>query len=279
MKSLLTLCGVLLGALASAEVPANFRAENLVAWCIVPFDAKKRGPAARATMLRDLGLKRCAYDWRAEHVPTFEEEMLQYEKHGIDYFAFWGEHEKAYALFEKHGLHPQIWRTLDSPEGKTREDKIRAAAAAMTPLAEKTARMGCKLGLYNHGGWGGEPENMVAVCEALHADGHRHVGIVYNFHHGHGHIADFSAALAKMQPHLLCLNLNGMASSAELPARKIIPIGSGAHERKMIEAVLASGYRGPIGILGHKTDEDVAITLRKNLDGLQRILRSRQSPP
>ncbi len=43
---------------------------NLVAWCNVPFDAKKSGPAERAEMVSQFGLQRVAYDWRAEHVPT-----------------------------------------------------------------------------------------------------------------------------------------------------------------------------------------------------------------
>jgi hypothetical protein len=56
----------------------------LVAWCIVPFDAKKRTPTERAKMLKELGIGRCAYDWRSEHVAEFEEEILQYKKHGIE---------------------------------------------------------------------------------------------------------------------------------------------------------------------------------------------------
>ena len=159
-NTLQVLCvlGPLAGSIpASAEVPANFRTEELVAWCIVPFDAKKRGPAARTEMLAEIGLKRCAYDWRAEHVPTFEEEILHYKKHGVEYFAFWGEHEAAFSLFKKHGLTPQIWNTLPSPKTGTQEEQVAAAVTAMTPLAIKTARMGCQLGLYNHGGWGGEP--------------------------------------------------------------------------------------------------------------------------
>ena len=45
-------------ALPAADGPANleiFAKDNLVAWCIVPFDAKKRGPSARAEMLGRLG--------------------------------------------------------------------------------------------------------------------------------------------------------------------------------------------------------------------------------
>ena len=93
----------------ASEKADVLRRENLVAWCIVPFDAAKRGPAERATMLKELGIMRCAYDWREEHVPTFEQEILEYKKHGIEYFAFWSAHEEAFKLFEKHDLHPQIW--------------------------------------------------------------------------------------------------------------------------------------------------------------------------
>ena len=41
----------------------NFHRDQLVAWCIVPFDAKQRGPEARAIMVRGLGMTRVAYDW------------------------------------------------------------------------------------------------------------------------------------------------------------------------------------------------------------------------
>src|SRR6267378_2866634 len=52
-----------------------FARSNLVAWCIVPFDSQKRGPEARAELLERLGFKLFAYDYRAEHVPTFDAEM------------------------------------------------------------------------------------------------------------------------------------------------------------------------------------------------------------
>ena len=60
---------------SASEPPKDIYAqENLVAWCIVPFDAKKRTPAERVAMLQKLGFKRYAYDWRAEHLPSFDEE-------------------------------------------------------------------------------------------------------------------------------------------------------------------------------------------------------------
>ncbi|NNM28468.1 MAG: heme-binding domain-containing protein, partial [Akkermansiaceae bacterium] len=185
-------------------------------------------------------------------------------------------HEKAFALFAKHGLTPQVWKTLKSPAEGGRGEKVGLAVEAMMPLAERTRAMGCKLGLYNHGGWGGEPENLVAACKVLHSHGHDHVGIVYNFHHGHGHIDDFAESFALMKPYLLCVNLNGMADPETVKGKtnKILPIGAGKHEARMIEAILASGYDGPIGILGHRFDEDVKFSLQNNLHGLEEILNT-----
>ena len=40
----------------AARAKELFRRDNLVAWCIVPFDAKKRGPEERAAMMEKLGL-------------------------------------------------------------------------------------------------------------------------------------------------------------------------------------------------------------------------------
>ena len=73
--------------------PDIFAKQNLVAWCIVPFDANERSPAERAEMVRRLGLRRVAYDWRAKHVATFEDEIVHYQKRGIEFFAFWSWHD------------------------------------------------------------------------------------------------------------------------------------------------------------------------------------------
>lgn len=278
MKKIAWVVVLVIIAVSSAPAPGQetkadggatlFARDNLVAWCIVPFDGKNRGPAERATMVKRLGFTKVAYDWRPQHVPMFEDEILQYKKHGLDYFAFWDTHDKAFELFAKHGLTPQIWRTAPSPAGKSDEERTAAAVKQLLPLVERTARMKCRLGLYNHGGWGGEPANLIAVCKALR-DGHRadHVGIVYNLHHAHNHIADFDRVLAAMQPYLLCLNLNGMNTDGDKKGQKILPLGAGEHDLRLLKIIRASRYRGPIGIIGH-TDDDVEQRLQDNLDGL-----------
>lgn len=283
INTLLSITAFLVASLTSCLATSAFaddkadvlRRENLVAWCIVPFDAAKRGPAERAMMLKEIGITRCAYDWREEHVPTFEQEILEYKKHGIEYFAFWSTHEEAFKLFEKHDLHPQIWQMMSQPAGETQEAKVEAAAQQMVPLAKRMRVMGCKLGLYNHGGWSGEPQNLVDVCKRLHELGQDHVGIVYNFHHGHGHINDWAESFAIMKPYLHCLNLNGMN---ELEQPKILGIGKGAYELEMIRTVVESGYGGPIGILDHREQLDARESLLENRDGLAWVRKEIEKP-
>ena len=262
-----------------AEKPGAklFRKENLVAWCIVPFDSKKRGPAERAEMLSRLEISKVAYDWREEHVATFETEILQYQERRLEFFAFWSWHPAMEPLIRKHNIQPQIWITNPSPAGETQQARLEAAAHNLRPLVEKAKQLDLKLGLYNHGDWGGEPTNLVEVCQHLRT---RHatdqIGIIYNFHHGHEHIDDFAEALALMQPYLLCININGMADPAKIAsgADKILPVGSGIHEKPMLQIVAASGYNGPIGILDHRMGVDAEQSLRENLAGLQKVAAS-----
>lgn len=253
------------------EATKIFQRDRLVAWCIVPFDARKRTPSQRAEMIDKLWMARVAYDWRGEHVPTFEEEIQEYKKHGIEFFAFWSWHDALEPLIAKHEVRPQIWLMVPGVDGKPDTEKVQAAAEALRPMVEKTAKLGLRLGLYNHGGWGGEPENLAAVCKYLrqHQDA-EHVGVVYNFHHGHDHIVRFREAFAAVKPYLLCLNLNGMVDPSSLAGNqnKILPIGQGVHERDMIKEVLRQGYQGPIGILDHRSELDAELSLKQNLDGL-----------
>ncbi|HUF61695.1 MAG TPA: TIM barrel protein [Verrucomicrobiales bacterium] len=255
-----------------------FARGNLVAWCVVPFDAKKRGPEERAAMLDRLGLRRLAYDWRAEHIPTFDAEIEAMLRHGIELTAWWfpaAIDDDARAILEaieRHELKTQLWVSLGDPApgDPSQEKKIAAAVAALQPIAKEAHRLGCKLGLYNHGGWFGQPENQIAVLQAL---GQPHAGLVYNFHHGHEHLDRFAELFPQMQAHLLCVNLNGMIAGGDAAGKKILPVGDGDREAAMIEVIRASGYTGLIGILDHRPELDAEEALRLNLDGLEGLLR------
>ena len=118
---------------------------------------------------------------------------------------------------------------------------------------------------------------MVAICEHLRREhGADHVGIVYNFHHGHDHVENFAESFKEMLPYLLCLNLNGMVDAEavrqDAGKNKIVSLGRGKHEAAMIQQVIASGYNGPIGILDHRSQMDAEKSLRENLDGLNELL-------
>ena len=267
-----------LAARAEERAPARlFARENLVAWCVVPFDARQRNAEERAAMLERLGLSQLAYDWREEHVPYFEAEIQALKKHQIAFVAFWGLHEDMFRLFQVYNIHPHVWLTVPDPGEGTHEEKMRAAGAMLLDAANRTRALGCKLGLYNHGGWGGEPATMIDVCAWLRNEtGSDHIGIVYNLHHGHGHISDFAACLDAMKPWLLCLNLNGMNTGGE---PKILPIGQGEHDARIIRIILDSGYAGPIGILDHRPELDAEISLRQNLEGLDALLKDISRAP
>ena len=97
-----------------AQTPL-FEHRNLVAWCIVPFDAKKRGPEERAAMLEKMGIRRLAYDYRAEHIPTFDAELEALKRHGIELTAWWfpttmnDEAKLILEVIKRHGVKPQLW--------------------------------------------------------------------------------------------------------------------------------------------------------------------------
>lgn len=260
----------------ATSAPGNiFARQNLVAWCVVPFDASNRTPAERAEMLERLGFTKLAYDWRDNHIPTFEDEILCLRKHNIEFFAHWmtGPESPGYQpmmqLFEKYQLHPQLWIIAPAMEAASQQERVEVNARALLPFVADAKRLGCKLGLYNHGGWSGEPENMIAMTQWLreHAET-EDVGIVYNLHHGHEHLARFAEALKAMQPYLLCLNLNGMNPAGP----KILPLGQGTEDLRILKIIRDSAYHGPLGILDHREDTDAEISLRQNLSGLRKLL-------
>jgi putative heme-binding domain-containing protein len=256
-----------------------FARDNLIAWCIVPFDSKNRGPEERAAMLRRLGFKHFAYDWRAEHVPTFDAEIKALKKEVVALDAFWlapgdlnDQSRNILQVLERNQVRASLWALLDfgpdkAPDPAEQEKRINAAVAKLGPLAREAERVGCSVALYNHGGWFGEPENQAAIVERLKKEGYPNVGIVYNLHHGHDHLDRLPAVLKLMMPHLVTLNLNGMDRDGEKVGRKILPLGQGELDLEVLKTIVASGYKGPIGILGH-TQDDAEARLSDNLDGL-----------
>lgn len=281
LRWLPALVATLLAAQSTRAADADLWArDNIAAWCIVPYDALKRDATARAEMLNRLGLRRLAYDWRAEHVVAFDAEVVAMKAHRIDLVAWWfpttlnADAHRILDVIARHGIHPQLWVTGSGAATKTaaeQEARLAAEVARLRPIVEAAAKLGCKVGLYNHGGWFGEPENQLALLERLQRDGAAHVGLVYNFHHGHDHLDRFAEFWPKIQRHVLAVNLNGMIPGGDKVGKKLVYVGQGERELQLMRTIHASGWRGMVGVLNHQTTVDAEVGLRENLAGLETL--------
>ncbi|HMO35998.1 MAG TPA: sugar phosphate isomerase/epimerase, partial [Gemmatales bacterium] len=209
---MLLLASMLIG-LAVVEPPDLFCRDNLVAWCIVPFDARQRGPAERVAMLKRLGISRYAYDWREKHLPSFQQEVQLCKREGIRLQAVWfpaslnQDAQRILDVLQREQIKTELWVMPSEPGSGTDTEKLEAVAKSLEPVLEAARNAGCTVALYNHGGWIGEPERVLQLIAKL-ADSE--VGVVYNLHHGHAHLERLPEVFQMLKPHLKCVTLNGM---------------------------------------------------------------------
>ena len=264
------------------QAQSIYSKNNLFAWCVVPFDSTNRTPAERVQLLKDLGFQSYAYDWRQEHLPTAMEEWALAKKSKLGINAIWiwidknndtpkklsDDNLKVLDYVKQSGLKTQVWVGFNGNyfEGLSEQVKVEKGVEILKALHDKVEPIGCKIALYNHGDWFGEPSNQVKVIEA---SGFTDVGIVYNFHHAHEQLDRYQQIVDEALPYLWAVNLNGMKENGP----KILPIGSGDREGEMMTYLQKVGFKGQIGILGHVEDADVAVILKQNLDGLKTVLR------
>lgn len=261
-------------------VTSVFAKQNLVAWCIVPYDSKNRGPEERAEMLKDLGIGKLAYDWRDQHIPTFDQELQTHKKNDIKLQGFWlasgpdPANDKNLEIIidalRRNNVKTQLWSMFGGWQGfedLTQQEKVETASVTVAYVAKKLDSIGCSLGLYNHGGWFGEPENQVAIIEHLQKD---NIGIVYNFSHAERQANRFAEFYPKILPHLYAINITGLEGGH--PA-KVVPVGKGNLEENMMRLILESSYKGPIGIINEDFAADAKDGLEMNMVGIQEILK------
>ena len=255
-----------------------FEKENLLAWCIVPFDAESRTPQERAEMLLDLGITHFAYDYRDEHIPVFKEEIETLKDHHISLDAVWlwvdpqwveplnSAGREIIDILEETGTKTEIWLGLpdNAFEGFSDEESLSTAVKVVRDILQEAIELGCSIALYNHGGWFGEPDNLIRIIDIIGSD---KVRIVYNFHHAHHQVDQFGENLELMLPYLSTININGMC----VEGPKIITLGQGDRELEMLRIIRASGYSGPIGVIGHTNREDIKVVLERNLKGLEEL--------
>ena len=265
----------------NTKQPEQLDMENYFAWCIVPFDNQNRTPEQRIEMLNELGFVSYAYDYREKHLPEMVKELNLAADNGIRVNAIWLWIDKNDSIgnlsinneivlksIKETGLKTQIWMSFpeDYFEALPENESLEKASEMISYLSNRAGELGCKIGLYNHGGWFGNPNNLVKIVESLPV---QNIGIIFNFHHAHNLLEDYENMVKNMVPHLWAVNLNGMIPEGP----KIVTIGQGSKETEMIEILETNGFHGPFGILGHIEDADVKEVLDGNLRGLKSILQ------
>jgi len=269
-----------LGAQSATKNEKLFAKENLIAWCIVPFDNQHRTPQQRVEMLKRLGFTQYAYDWRHEHVSSFREEIKLAKENGIRIAAVWlwidkgtdkvgqlsEDNEQILSIMKESGLKTRLWVGFNNNffAGENDDSKIAKGVEMLQFLRQRTSQVATGLGLYNHGDWFGEPDNQIKILKKLNDPA---FGLIYSFHHGHSQVQSFPTLLEKMMPWLWTVNINGMKQGGP----QILPVGSGDQEFEMLRTLKKSAFHGSIGILGHIEDDDVEKVLKRNLGGLQTL--------
>lgn len=258
----------------------EFEAENLYPWCIVAYDSLDRTPQQRIDMIKEIGFEKYAYDWLDEDLDEAYEELQLAQENDIEIIAVWlwlntkrddpprlsPSNQKIFQIVDSLDLETTFWLSFNQNffEGLNQDVALEKAVKMVEVIADKARKQNCELALYNHSGWFGDPLNQLEIIKALP---HYNMSLVYNFHHAHKHIEEFSGLVKIITPYLSAVNVNGMLPGGE----KILTIGQGSYEKIMINLLIDSGFTGPWGILGHRADEDAEKVLRQNLKGLKSL--------
>jgi len=262
----------------SNNTKSLIQVDEVSPWCILGFDSLDRTPKQRIAMLKEMGFTRYGYNRGKGNFEEMKKEFDLAGENNIEIVSvfLWlnADRDSIGKLSPSNQLllsnlelveqKPTIWVSFSNNffEDLNQEESIELSIELIQFIKLKADKLGCKLALYNHRGWFGNPHNQVNILDKLGDDS---ITMVYNFHHAHEYIDEFPEIAHKIAPHLSFVNLNGVKKEGP----EILPIGKGDHEFEMIEHLNKEGFDGPWGILGHIKTEDVQEVLIRNIDGLE----------
>ncbi len=254
-----------------------FKVEEVSPWCILGFDILDRTPPQRIAMLKELGFTKYGYNRGKGTFEEMKEEFDLAKQNDIEITSvFLWLNAKRDSIgklspanqdllnnLKEVDYKPTIWVSFSDNYFKdlTQEQSVDLSIQFLTFVKARADELGCKLAIYNHHGWFGNPYNQVEILEKLNEES---LTMVYNFHHAQDYVDQFSEIAKMITPYLSFVNLNGVKKDGP----QIIPIGKGDHEIEMIRQLRVAGYKGPWGILGHIKTEDVRKVLEENISGL-----------
>jgi sugar phosphate isomerase/epimerase len=274
-----------LSAPTHTTVPAWAKRSAIGASHLIAHDAVPRTALERATMLREIGLSRIVWDWREEHIDSFDAELDALRLAGVQLAGMWTplpmpaleEPDYAsrfgvvparlkYLITEaaRRGLSPDLWTQISfgapgaplalSPE--LHRSEVQRAADHLMGIARLARGHGMCLMLTNHGGWAGQPQTMIDVVRELEARGLSNVGIGLRLHHAHHLIPDLDRHIATLGDYLAAVMLSGADAGAELSGRVVLPFGAGSRDRWVTHVLMESGWQGQL--LVHAVGRDDA---------------------
>ena len=279
MKSTLIALSLILILFSSCKPKRDlpFKIEEVSPWCIIGFDTEERTPSQRIAMVKELGFTKYGFNKGKGDLTTMKEEFKLAMQNGIDIPSvfLWlnakrdsigklsPANQELLANLAEVDYKPAIWVSFSDNyfEDIEQDQSIQLSVDMIKYVKSITDNLNCKLAIYNHHGWFGNPFNQVEILKALNE---KSVSMVYNFHHAQEYVDEFPEIAKMIVPYLSYVNLNGVKKEGP----QIITLGEGDHEVEMIQGLMNNGFTGPWGILGHIKTEDVKKVLEKNIAGM-----------
>ena len=251
---------------------------DLAPWCILGFDSLNRTPEQRIKMLKEMEIKKYGFNRGKGNFDEMKKEFKLAKVNDIEITSvfLWlnAERDSIGKLSQSNQVlldnlfevdqKPTIWVSFSNNfyVDLNQEQSIEFSVEMIKYIKLKAEEIGCKLALYNHHGWFGNPYNQLKILEEFKQDS---ISMVYNFHHVHEYIDDFPKIVQDIKPYLSYVNLNGVKKNGP----QILTIGKGDFEYDMIKLLRKEGYNGPWGILGHIKNKDVQKVLKQNIEGIE----------
>lgn len=253
------------------------KVNEVAPWCIIDFDSLDRTPQQRIAMLKQMGFTKYGFNKGKGDLSKMKAEFNLAKENNIEIISvfLWLNAERD-SIGQLSPMNQEIFNNLAELDGKptiwlsfsdnffkklNQKQSMALSVEMIKYIKLKADEVGCQLALCNHHGWFGNPYNQVEILEKLNQNS---ITMVYNFHHAHEYVDEFSEIVKMIKPYLSHVNLNGVNKNGP----QILAIGQGDHEFKMIRQLLDEGYHEPWGILGHIKTEDVQKVLQRNIEGL-----------